>query len=126
MVGEILDRLAPRSGESALDATLGYGGHARELMARLRPGGHLVGLDVDPLELPRTVARLREEGDVDGSTGIGSGAHLLTEMLKLATGIEAVHVPYKGGGPATNDLIAGQITVGVINAPPVLPYITAG
>ncbi len=62
MVSEILERLAPQPGESALDATLGYGGHARELLARLRPGGHLVGLDVDPLELPRTEARLREAG----------------------------------------------------------------
>ena len=62
MVAEILELLAPQPGERALDATLGYGGHARELMARLRPGGHLLGLDVDPLELPRTEARLREEG----------------------------------------------------------------
>lgn len=62
MVREILERLAPQPGETVLDATLGYGGHARELMGRLRPGGHLVGLDVDPLELPRTEARLREEG----------------------------------------------------------------
>ena len=62
MVGEILDRLAPNPGESALDATLGYGGHAREIMARLRPGGHLVGLDMDPIELPRTEARLQGEG----------------------------------------------------------------
>ena len=62
MVDEILEVLAPRPGESALDATLGYGGHARALMAKLQPGGHLVGLDVDPLELPRTEARLREEG----------------------------------------------------------------
>ncbi|MEN8163154.1 MAG: 16S rRNA (cytosine(1402)-N(4))-methyltransferase RsmH [Acidobacteriota bacterium] len=62
MVGEILGRLAPKPGEFALDATLGYGGHAREIMERLRPGGHLVGLDMDPIELPRTEARLRGEG----------------------------------------------------------------
>lgn len=62
MVDEILRVLAPRTGETALDATLGYGGHARAVMARLRPGGHLVGLDVDPLELPRTESRLRQEG----------------------------------------------------------------
>ncbi|RLE26250.1 MAG: 16S rRNA (cytosine(1402)-N(4))-methyltransferase, partial [Acidobacteria bacterium] len=62
MVDEILDRLLPKAGELALDATLGYGGHAREIMARLRPGGHLVGLDMDPIELPRTEARLRKEG----------------------------------------------------------------
>lgn len=62
MVREILELLAPKAGERALDATLGFGGHAREVMLKLRPGGHLVGLDVDPLELPRTEARLREEG----------------------------------------------------------------
>jgi len=62
MVREILEVLAPMPGERALDATLGFGGHAREVMARLRPGGHLLGLDVDPLEQPRTEARLREEG----------------------------------------------------------------
>ncbi len=62
MVEEILDRLAPAPGESALDATLGYGGHAREIMIRLQPGGHLIGLDMDPIELPRTEARLRSAG----------------------------------------------------------------
>ena len=62
MVAEILAVLAPRPGERALDATLGYGGHARELLCRLLPGGFLLGLDVDPLELPRTEARLRAEG----------------------------------------------------------------
>ncbi|MDX2438262.1 MAG: 16S rRNA (cytosine(1402)-N(4))-methyltransferase RsmH [Acidobacteriota bacterium] len=62
MVDEVLERLSPKHGESALDATLGYGGHAREIMLRLRPGGHLVGLDMDPIELPRTEARLRDEG----------------------------------------------------------------
>ena len=62
MVDEILQVLAPGPGERALDATLGYGGHAREVLARLQPGGRLVGLDVDPLELPRTEARLRALG----------------------------------------------------------------
>jgi 16S rRNA (cytosine1402-N4)-methyltransferase len=62
MVDEILEVLAPQPGEAALDATLGYGGHARELLTRLLPGGRLVGLDVDPLELPRTEARLRALG----------------------------------------------------------------
>ncbi|WP_243324904.1 16S rRNA (cytosine(1402)-N(4))-methyltransferase RsmH [Geothrix sp. SG200] len=62
MVDEILEALAPKPGEVALDATLGYGGHARELLTRLQPGGRLVGLDVDPLELPRTEARLRALG----------------------------------------------------------------
>ena len=62
MVDEILAVLDPKPGEVALDATLGYGGHARELLPRLLPGGRLFGVDVDPLELPRTEARLRELG----------------------------------------------------------------
>ncbi|OQA31830.1 MAG: Ribosomal RNA small subunit methyltransferase H [Acidobacteria bacterium ADurb.Bin340] len=62
MVAEILERLAPCPGQRFLDATLGYGGHAQAALERLGPEGHLVGLDVDPLELPRTEARLREAG----------------------------------------------------------------
>ena len=56
---EVLDRLAPQPGEIAVDATLGYGGHAVELLRRVLPGGRLFALDTDPLELPRTEARLR-------------------------------------------------------------------
>jgi len=61
-LAEILSFLAPVPGQVAVDATLGYGGHAREILPRLLPGGHLIGLDVDPLELPRTEARLRALG----------------------------------------------------------------
>ncbi len=62
MVTEILEVLAPQPGELAVDCTLGYGGHARELLARLQPGGRLLGLDADPVELPKTEARLRAAG----------------------------------------------------------------
>ena len=62
MVAELLEVLAPKPGEVAVDCTLGYGGHARELLAQLQPGGHLLGLDADPMELPKTEARLRESG----------------------------------------------------------------
>ena len=61
-VAEILALLAPQPGEVGLDATLGYGGHARELLARLSPGGRLFGVDVDPAEFARTEARLRGLG----------------------------------------------------------------
>jgi 16S rRNA (cytosine1402-N4)-methyltransferase len=59
MVQEILEVLAPKAGDIAVDATLGYGGHAIELLRVIQPGGRLVGLDVDPIELPKTEARLR-------------------------------------------------------------------
>jgi 16S rRNA (cytosine1402-N4)-methyltransferase len=62
MVAEILEVLHPQPGEIAMDCTLGYGGHARELLAKLQPGGRLIGLDVDPIELPKTEARLRAQG----------------------------------------------------------------
>lgn len=62
MVAEILETLAPQPGELAVDCTLGYGGHAREILARLQPGGRLLGLDADPVELPKTEARLRAAG----------------------------------------------------------------
>jgi len=45
------------------------------------------------------------------SAGIGSVSHLTFEVIKAATGMEAVHVPYKGGGPAMNDVIAGHVAI---------------
>ena len=62
MVAEILAVLRPQPGDIVADCTLGYGGHARELLAKILPGGRLIGLDVDPIELPKTEARLRELG----------------------------------------------------------------
>lgn len=62
MVREILDALAPRPGDIAVDATLGYGGHAQELLRAIQPGGILLALDVDSLEMPRTETRLRAAG----------------------------------------------------------------
>ncbi len=61
-VSEILSILNPQPGEVGLDATLGFGGHAQEILGRLMPGGRLFGVDVDPFELPRTEARLRSLG----------------------------------------------------------------
>jgi len=62
MVSEILRVLAPKPGEVAVDCTLGYGGHAQEILPRLQPGGRLLGLDADPIELPKAEARLRALG----------------------------------------------------------------
>jgi 16S rRNA (cytosine1402-N4)-methyltransferase len=62
MVSEILAALALRPGEIAVDCTLGYGGHTREMLPLLSPGGRLIGLDVDPIEHPKTTARLRAAG----------------------------------------------------------------
>ena len=61
-VEEILAVLDPKPGEVCLDATLGYGGHTRELLRRVVPGGKVFATDVDPLELPKTEQRLRDLG----------------------------------------------------------------
>lgn len=55
---EVLKVLAPRPGKVAVDCTLGYVGHARELLAAVQPGGRLIALDVDPIEGPKAEARL--------------------------------------------------------------------
>jgi 16S rRNA (cytosine1402-N4)-methyltransferase len=62
MVDEVLECLRPMPGEVAVDCTLGGGGHARAVLERLQPGGRLIGLDMDPFELPRTEASLRAAG----------------------------------------------------------------
>jgi len=59
MVKEILEVLAPKAGDIAVDATLGYGGHAAELLRAISPGGRLLALDVDPIEISKTEERLR-------------------------------------------------------------------
>jgi 16S rRNA (cytosine1402-N4)-methyltransferase len=61
-VREIVEILDPKPGQIAVDATLGYGGHALELLRAILPGGRLFGLDVDPIELPKTEGRLRDTG----------------------------------------------------------------
>lgn len=62
MVDEVVECLRPGPGDVAVDCTLGGGGHAAALLERIQPGGRLIGIDADPLELPRTVARLRGAG----------------------------------------------------------------
>jgi 16S rRNA (cytosine1402-N4)-methyltransferase len=62
LVPEVLEALDPRPGDVAVDCTLGYGGHASALLPRLLPSGVLLGLDVDPIELPKTESRLRMLG----------------------------------------------------------------
>ena len=60
------------------------------------------------------------------SAGTGTATHLGLELFKLTTGIDAVHVPYKGGAPATTDLIAGQVQLLFVSIPSVLPHVKGG
>ncbi|HEV3007451.1 MAG TPA: tripartite tricarboxylate transporter substrate binding protein [Burkholderiales bacterium] len=59
-------------------------------------------------------------------SGTGSGQHMSGELLKKMARIDMVHVPYKGGGPAVQDLVGGQVPVGVLGSTPLIPHHKAG
>lgn len=61
-----------------------------------------------------------------GSAGIGTPGHLAAEMLRGAGAKELTHVPYKGGGPAAVDLMAGHIELLFQNMPELVPFVKAG
>jgi tripartite-type tricarboxylate transporter receptor subunit TctC len=61
-----------------------------------------------------------------GTPGNGSLGHLIGETFKFTAGVEMVHVPYKGAGPALNDTLAGQVQVLFDNLPSSLPHIQSG
>ena len=73
------------------------------------------------LALPRSQTRQYSVG----SPGQGSAPHLLYEMLKLKTGMELVHVPYKGGAMALNDAVGGQVSMVINSMPACMPHIEA-
>lgn len=62
MVKEILDFLQIRPGQTGLDATLGYGGHTKEMLKKLEGSGHMYALDVDTIEMEKTRKRLADQG----------------------------------------------------------------
>jgi tripartite-type tricarboxylate transporter receptor subunit TctC len=61
-----------------------------------------------------------------GSSGVGTSTHLGVELFKSMTGVQIVHVPYKGGAQSSADLIAGQVQLVITNLPEQVGYIKAG
>lgn len=80
-VQEILDFLQIKPGQKGLDATLGYGGHTKEMLKCLNGQGHLYALDVDPIESAKTAKRLEDAG---------YGPDLLTVRLQNFAQIDKV------------------------------------
>lgn len=79
----------------------------------------------------QTMAQFMERARSDkglayGTPGRGTPMHLAFELMNAQHGTRLLHVPYKGGGPATSDVVAGQIEAAVINAPPLLSHIQSG
>jgi tripartite-type tricarboxylate transporter receptor subunit TctC len=61
-----------------------------------------------------------------GSTSLGGTPHMSAELLKMMTGVDIVHVPYKGAGPMLADLIGGQVQIGFDNLPSSTGHIRSG
>ncbi|MBB1601931.1 tripartite tricarboxylate transporter substrate binding protein [Variovorax sp. UMC13] len=89
-------------------------------------------LAVSPDTPAKTVAELVQYAKANpgklnmASAGIGSVNHLTGELFMLRTGVNFTHTPYRGAGPATADLLAGQAQLMFANLPNVLPYVQSG
>jgi tripartite-type tricarboxylate transporter receptor subunit TctC len=86
-----------------------------------------------PLESPAksvidlvAFAKAKPGGLSFASQGTGSGGHLLGEMLKLRTGANMVHIPYRGAAPAATDLAAGRVDFFFVSYSSLLPFLQGG
>jgi tripartite-type tricarboxylate transporter receptor subunit TctC len=61
-----------------------------------------------------------------GSSGNGTSGHLAGELFAMMAGVKMTHIPYKGGGPAMNDLLAGQVQISFASPPSALPFVKTG
>ena len=71
-------------------------------------------------------AKESANGITFASSGSGSSIHLSGEMFKMKTGLNMLHVPYKGSAPAVTDLLGGQVQSMFDNAPSAIPHVKAG
>jgi len=60
------------------------------------------------------------------SVGNGTPSHIAGELLKLRAGIDMIHVPYKGGGPAIADTLGGQVPLAIVSMPAAMSHVRAG
>ena len=92
------------------------------------PNAIFVSNAVPVTTLAELVALLRARpGQLNiGSSGICTSLHMTGELLKLATGVQITHVPFRGSGPMLQEMIAGRIEVGVDNLPSVIGHLREG
>ena len=76
--------------------------------------------------LPELIAKAKTTSLSYASGGPGVPGHLSTELLLNMTGMQMVHVPYKGPAPAMQDVLAGQVPCGLLAGPTVLPHVRSG
>ncbi|HET9735856.1 MAG TPA: tripartite tricarboxylate transporter substrate binding protein [Burkholderiales bacterium] len=92
------------------------------------PNIFVVHADVPAKDLREFVALMKNQPGklFYGSAGNGSAGHLIFEYLKLLSGADIVHVPYKGTGPNLTDLLAGRTQATSAGTPPLMPHVKAG
>lgn len=71
-------------------------------------------------------AKKRPGGISIGTPGNGSPQHIAVEVLRAQTGLDIMHVPYKGAAPATVAALSGEVSFALVGAPPVLPHLSSG
>jgi len=87
---------------------------------------------VNPMLPVKTIAELIAYGKSNpgrlsyATPGVGTPPHMIGEMFKLRTGLDIIHVPYKGGGSATQDVVSGQVPLTFENPAISLPLVLAG
>ncbi len=84
------------------------------------------GLPAKTLEEVVALVRAQPDRITFGSSGVGASNHLAPELLRGLLGLQWVHVPYRGSGPAITDLVANRLDVFFDNLPSILPHIRAG
>jgi tripartite-type tricarboxylate transporter receptor subunit TctC len=120
---------------NAINATL-YGGLTFSFLRDIAPVAGIVTVPfvmvVNPGVPAKTVAEFivyakANPGKISmGSAGVGSVPHMAGELFKLMTGVDMLHVPYRGSAPALTDLIAGHVQVMFDAMPASLPLIRSG
>jgi tripartite-type tricarboxylate transporter receptor subunit TctC len=88
----------------------------------------VVRKDLDAPDVARLVALARADSRklTCGSTGLGSASHLTMELFRVRTGVEFVHVPYRGSAPLVQDLLGGRVDLSFATVPTVLGQVQAG
>ena len=87
-----------------------------------------VNNDVPIHNMAELIAMAKEKPQALSFASVGNGtpSHIAGELLKMRTHIEMVHIPYRGGGPAVTDTLAGQVPIIFVSIPVALPYVRAG
>ncbi|MBI3433926.1 MAG: tripartite tricarboxylate transporter substrate binding protein [Proteobacteria bacterium] len=107
-----------------------------EPLRDLAPIAKLIDIPIviiaNPATGPKSVRELIERAKASpagltyGSTGVNSSQHLAMELLRLATGANLVHVPYRGSAPAVTDVLGGQIPLASVDLTSAFPHIESG